>query len=399
MTTTAPATATAAPATATTPATSSSAPASSASGPGNDLRGGPHDVHDLILDDSAEVFSHGATDEVTIEVAPPGVAIPPPRRAGATAGQPVRATYTSRVVETPFAFNDLVPSWNVDLPEGAGFVAEIRVGRKKGDFWTPWLYFGTWGTGATTETKTVHDDVGVVEIDVFRSPQTFDRVQYRFVLATTAADRSPIVRRVALSCSNTLGNTLARAELSAPNDKPTDPGPPSGWMRRLPVPWRSQGVEDEAIRSQICSPTCVAMVLHFYGIDAPTAKVAALTYDPHYRIYGNWIRAVQAAHMLGSPGYLQRFGDWAAVKQHIAAGRPVIASIRAEPGELRNAPYNATDGHLIVIAGFDANDNVHVNDPAARTIEAGVVTYFQEDLQKAWLDHSGVGYVLTGPAK
>ncbi|MBI4582138.1 MAG: C39 family peptidase [Planctomycetes bacterium] len=399
------------PAPATAPASalaaSASAPASAAAsapaatsapqdgGPGNNLRGGPNDVHALLLDEAAEVFSRGATEEATIEVNPPGVAIPKPRTAGATADQPRLSTYTSRAIETEFPFNDLVPSWNVDLPEGTGVEAEIRLGRKADGSWTPYYYFGVWGTAPKPDRRIIKDDHGVIDIDTFRSSRSFDRIQYKFLLATTVPDRSPVIRRVGLAYSNTLND----AALAARFRKPIDSGPPSGWARRLPVPWRSQTVEDEKIRHSVCSPTSVSMVLQYYGVTRPTAEVAAAIYDRHYRVYGNWIRAVQAAYGYGVTGYLERFGDWDAVKRHIAAGRPVIASIRAEQGEIRHAPYRSTDGHLIVIVGFDQNGNLHINDPAAKTIEAGVATYFKEDMQKIWLDHGGVGYVLTGPVK
>ena len=32
-------------------------------------------------------------------------------------------------------------------------------------------------------------------------------------------------------------------------------------------------------------------------------------------------------------------------------------------------------------------------------MQAGVTTYFKEDLEKVWFAHGGVGYVLTGPVK
>ncbi len=385
-----------APATAPTssPATSTSSAPEDES-PGNNLRSGPYDVHALLLDETAEVFSQGATEEVTIEVNRPGVAMPAPRTAGAGAEQIRQSNYTSRVIETEFPFNDLVPSWNVDVPEGTGFEVEIRVGRKSDNSWSPWFYFGTWGITPKIESKVLEDPAGTIDVDTFRSSHPYDRIQYKFLLATTVPDRTPVIRRVGLAYSNTLGD----AQIAAKFRKPIDPGPPTGWARRLPVPWRSQTVEDEKIRHSICSPTSVSMVLQFYGINLPTPQVAAAVYDPYYKMYGNWIRAVQTAYMFGVSGYVERFGGYDALKRHIAAGHPVIASIRVAQGELRNAPYRSSAGHLIVLVGFDQNDNIHVNDPAGKTMETGVTTYHHEDLKKVWLDHGGVGYVLTGPVK
>jgi uncharacterized protein YvpB len=376
--------------------TTASAPEESANGPGNNLRSTPNDVHALLLDDSAALFSQGSTEQVTIETNPPGIAIPQPRAATAPADPPLQAVYTSRVIETAFPFNDLVPSWNVEMPEGTGFRVEIRLGRKADGFWTPFYHFGVWGNAPKPEQRIIEDGSGVIDVDTFRSTETFDRIQYRFVLTTAAAGQSPVIRRVGLAYSNTLNNEA----LAAVHRKPIDPGPPSGWARRLPVPWRSQKAEDPRIRGSICSPTSVSMVLQYYGVNVPTAQVAANVFDREYRMYGNWIRAVQTAYLYGVTGYLERFGDFEGVKRHIAAGHPVIASIRVDTaGELRGAPYKTSNGHLIVIAGFDADGNLHVIDPAAATIEAGVVTYAKEDMRKAWLEHGGVGYVLTGKGK
>ena len=45
-----------------------------------------------------------------------------------------------------------------------------------------------------------------------------------------------------------------------------------------------------------------------------------------------------------------------------------------------------------------ADGDIHVNDPAARTAETGVATYYREDMEKVWLANGGVGYVLLPPA-
>ncbi|GMU20486.1 MAG: membrane protein [Phycisphaerae bacterium] len=345
---------------------------------GNKLKATPNDVHLLILHEGSDL--------------PAGRPCTVPAQTDGELGSGVRTCVvsTSRVVSTPFPFNDLVPSWNVDVPPGAGFAVELRVGRKQGDFWTPFYYLGAWGQAPPVEPKVLRDASGFINIDYFQSTHPFDRVQYRFRMEAGDDGKRPVVRRVALACSNTLNHPdVARVHRAA-----IDPGQAEKWARRLPVPFRSQKWEDPKISGSVCSPTSTAMVMAYHGVNVPTAMVCATLWDREYRIYGNWWRAVQGAYSHGVPGYLERFGDWNAVKRHIAAGRPVIASIRASQDELQNAPYRESDGHLLVITGFDAGGNVAVNDPAAATPEQGVTTYRREDMEKVWLQRGGVGCVL-----
>ena len=72
----------------------------------------------------------------------------------------------------------------------------------------------------------------------------------------------------------------------------------------------------------------------------------------------------------------------AEIRAEIAAGRPVIVSIRAREGELAGAPYESTGGHLIVITGFDERGDVHVNDPATADPARGIVTYSNQAKQE-----------------
>lgn len=304
-----------------------------------------------------------------------------------------QAAVTERVLASPVPFNEVLPSWNVDVPEGAGFRMDVRMGHAQEDTWTAWYFFGRWGTAPDADDKHVRDDDGLVDVDVFRSKRQFDRLAYRFTPYPGQEGASPAMRRFAVCLSNTLHD-----EAWARKHRQTTEEPPRAmWGRRLDVPFRSQRDESPEIAGNICSPTSTSMVMAYRGVDRPTEAMARLIYDADYRIYGNWARAVQGAYVHGVPGYLRRFHDWNEVKACIAAGQPVIASIKDPGGKLRGSPYPHTAGHLLVIVGFDEHGNVHVNDPAGRTPEAGLITYDRQDMEKVWFGYGGVGYILESP--
>ncbi len=348
-------------------------------GTGNRLRATPNDVHGLIRDE----FLPGQLFLVGRHPLGHGVMSDGP--------EPAKTGYifTSREIETPFPFNDLVPSWNVDT-DGGGFYVLLRVGRTSDDFWSPWYYLGSWGDAPQPAAKVMEDASGFINIDYFQSKGRFNRVQYAFHLRLNDGRTGPMIRRVCLACSNTLDD----AELARKFRRRIDPGPKEKWARRLPVPFRSQKWEDEKIRGSICSPTSTSMVLEYRGVKHPTLDVCRRIWDPEYKLYGNWWRAVQGAYSFGVPGYLRRFGDWDAVKCLISHDQPIIASIKVKRGQLRSAPYRQSDGHLLVITGFTEDGDVCVNDPAAETAEKGRAVYARQDMENIWLANGGVGYIL-----
>jgi hypothetical protein len=140
------------------------------------------------------------------------------------------------------------------------------------------------------------------------------------------------------------------------------------------------------------------MVMAYRGVEQPVNDVAERALDHDANIYGNWPNNVQAAYTFGVPGYLTRVNDWAEARRLLATGQPLIASIQADRGDLRGAPYRRTNGHLIVIRGLDENGDVLVNDPAASTPEDGIITYARQDMERVWLERTaGTTYVLLPP--
>ncbi len=299
--------------------------------------------------------------------------------------------WTSAVIDRERFFNEVLLSWNVDVPQDGAFVVDLRVGRRFFDTWSPWLRIGSWGVFARDDGGVTRCDEGRVDVDVFRSSERFDRVQYRIRATDGAAGARVTVRRTSVCLSDTTGLAVERPDPQARDDRAFP-------VTRLGVPFRSQRAEDPSIQSRICSPTSVAMLLAFRGVVVPTAEVAARLHDRRHDIYGNWERAVQGAYSFGVPGYLARFSDWDDVEAQIAAGQPLVISISVkEEQKLDGAPYEATAGHLLVLAGFDDAGDVAVNDPAALTPEHGLIVYRRDQLEEAWLRRGGVAYVFTPP--
>jgi hypothetical protein len=171
---------------------------------------------------------------------------------------------------------------------------------------------------------------------------------------------------------------------------------PAGSGVRLTVPAISQMGEDPAIAHRICSPTSVAMVLGALGAPDTAASVARDVYDARLDRYGIWPAAIHAAARRGVLGYLLRFPDWAAAAWCLDHGLPVVASVRYAAGALGGAPMDATDGHLLVVTGYE-DGAVLVNDPAAPDAASVARRYRLPEFARAWLEGSAVGYLLFRP--
>lgn len=301
-------------------------------------------------------------------------------------------------------FTQALVSWNVEVPAGCAVRMDVMV-RDAGDgSWSRTLFVGSW-SGGGEEGSAVAETLGpservqktgdgvVVDVDYVRSTRPLDALRYRFTAVRGGPVRSggatpgdaPIrVHRVAVCMSD----ARSQSEAGDGDFKPARIG-------RLGVPFRSQKTGNESLTGRLCSPASVSMVLAHRGVDVPLERFATGVQDPNFGIFGNWPRNVQAAFALGVPGYLTRMNSWADLARATDAGQPVIISIAAEPGELRDAPYETTAGHLIVVEGFDERGDVLVNDPAVADAAQGQRTYKREDLTNVWLRRvDGTAYVL-----
>jgi uncharacterized protein YvpB len=290
------------------------------------------------------------------------------------------ATIESPAVETPFAFDDLVGSWNADVPKGARL--ELQASVRVGGRWTKWYSLAAIDDGTLIQADEQDDGDGKVDVDTLKLKKKADAFKYRFLI---------VARKKAV--------TLRLAAVTVSDDR-APAAPPSfsygPWVTELKVKPRSQGEEGDDYKHDICSPTSLAMILEFWGVNRPTVEIAEMVRIPKTQSFGHWPFNVAAAGSLGLEGWVARLNGIDELEHEIAAGRPVEVSLTWGPGELDGAPIKQTKGHLIVVIGFTDKGDVIVDDPAAPRA-SGRRVYKRAQFHKAWRVHKrGLAYML-GP--
>ena len=273
----------------------------------------------------------------------------------------------------------LVPS--LSLLTGVPYGVRFELSARAAGTWSPWIATATIGPASFAGLPTTTEALAC-DIDVYTSGAPLDRVRLRVRVG------APDVRALAASPWMV---TLSACDLDPTRSEKTAVSVP-----RLAVPALSQLEAPPEIALRICSPTSVAMVLAYRGVTASALSVAEDVYHGPTDRYGVWPAAIRTAGRRGIAGYLLRFPDWSSAAWCLAHDLPVIASVSYGPGELTGAPQPETSGHLVVLTGCDA-DHVFVNDPVAPTAAEVPRRYRLDEMKRAWLDRSGVGYVLFTP--
>jgi Peptidase_C39 like family len=174
------------------------------------------------------------------------------------------------------------------------------------------------------------------------------------------------------------------------------------------VPTRSEMVY-EGGDEWWCSPISLSMVMAYWAgptsapeLDQPAPVVAAGTYDHAYQGWGNWPFNTAYASAYGLRATVSCFSSIEQVEWWIDSGVPVVASIAWDNsyGEqtLSGAPLASSDGHLLVILGFDSSGNVIVNDPAGSDDSQVRRVYRRDEFTRAWFSGSGGIAYLVYPA-
>jgi len=300
--------------------------------------------------------------------------------------------YTSEVINTD-PFNTMLLSCNADTPEGTSVKVEIQV--KVNGKWSKWLNWGKWGTyiKSGSDISSQEDDLASMDEDVLQikgSDKAATSLKYKLTLETVKETVSPSIRMIAASLRNDAKpiakiykDTAAQQNLSNVD-------------KVLNVPKFSQMVRDKNIAVNICSPTCIAMAMNYYGIEITPEESAWGVYDNLGLLFGNWAFNCAYAGSYGLEAYTDFFNSMDDIKREILNGNPVIASVKYKSDEsvqgdlpvLHGAPIDKTEGHLVLVCGFtheNGKEYVVVNDPAAKDDNSVSVKYLASEFDKAWV--------------
>ena len=302
---------------------------------------------------------------------------------------------TSPEILTTFNYQEAIASWNASTP--AGSWVEVQFRAQYGTRWSKWYVLGIWASDYSTirrhSVQSQGDSDGFVAVDTFVSSnkkETTNKFQLKLRLFSANGSTVPTVRNVSVAYST-----------SAPKTASVSAGNPALWNTLITVPECSQMVYPDG-GEVWCSPTSTSMVLAYLdgytGPCEPRVRAAVDgVYDWIYAGHGNWPFNTAYAATFGYEGYVARFTSLAKAEEYVAAGVPVIMSIAWGKGDLTNSGVDSTNGHLLVLVGFDAAGNLIVNDPASPENETVQRTYLRSEFEPLWLQASGGTVYLIYP--
>jgi hypothetical protein len=325
-------------------------------------------------------------------------------------------TWDSPAISPGFTFTRLVASWNADTPGDSRLRIEVQATTNAGET-SDWYVLGIWAADQHATTRTSingqADALGKVDTDtLYARAAPFASYTVRIRLErSSSAEASPSVR--------TLGAEVADFTYSEslPTSSPLSTG---GDGIELQVPGLSQEVHARQYPQwggggeAWCSPTATEMVVEFWG-RSPSAEdlawvdpsytdpsvdfAARSTYDAAYRGTGNWPFNTAYAARFSLTAFVTQLRSLTEAERFVRAGIPLVVSIASRPGELDGFLFSGgTNGHLVVIVGFDASGRPIVNDPAAWSNASVRRVYDRAQFERVWLRGSaGTTYVIHPP--
>ena len=321
------------------------------------------------------------------------------------------ATWTAPSVSPGLPFTRLVASWNADTPAAGSLRIEARTTTDAGES-SDWYTLGIWAADdhaiQRTSLNGQSDALGKVDTDTLAArAHPFASYTLRVRLDRASADDPPpTVRLLAAQVSDftySAAVPTSKALSAEPIELNVAPLSQEVHARQYPQ-WGGGG-------EAWCSPTSTQMVVEYWGRGPTTDDLAWVdpaygdpsvdfaarsTYDAAYRGTGNWPFNTAYAARFGLEAFVTQLHSLSEAEQFVRAGIPLVASIASRPGELDGFLFaGGTNGHLVVIAGFDGAGRPIVNDPAAWSNSTVRRVYNRAQFERVWLRGSaGTVYVI-----
>lgn len=301
-----------------------------------------------------------------------------------TVPQSNAVTFTSPALKANLDWNEMVLSWNVEMPSSAWLIIEARA--IYDDHATRFYNMGRWSRDLAQYPResVLHqkDADGNVSTDTLVLSRPCRKFQVRLTVGGPARAETKI---------KFLGVSLTDSTA-----KPA-PLPPEhlAWGKTLPVPERSQMAYPNG--GVLCSPTTVSMLLAYWAQERSRSEwekdvpeITSQVWDTNWKGTGNWsFNVAYAGSLPGLRAYVTRLSDVVELEMLIAKGIPVGLSVCYN--RLRGKSKEPS-GHLVVCVGFTEQGDPVINDPGtSRNVRK---TFSRENLVSGWAYSHNTVYLV-----
>ncbi|ACC97700.1 hypothetical protein Emin_0134 [Elusimicrobium minutum Pei191] len=285
---------------------------------------------------------------------------------------------TSKIIPLPFNADTFILTPCAIMPKGSCITIEIKF--FKGPSKTQWLKYLHIEKNNNLSFNE-KNELGHFDTDIFKAAEYIDSFKYRITAKGKVSFNS-------LNCVITKHKALF--DLEAATEQADQP---SVILNIKPISQIQHGFER---KNRICSPTCIAMALDYFGISSSLQETVDGVYDKKADTYGNWVFNASYAGLYGLENAVIRCDTVKQAQNIVSAGIPLIASISFKEGELKSAPQKETPGHLVLIKGFTKQGDFIVNDPGAETDAQVEKIYDKTEFAAAWLKNKkGLCYKIS----
>ena len=287
---------------------------------------------------------------------------------------------TSKAIKTPFVFDKLVLSVSAKPDKKAALLLQASV--KTSDGWSSFYklsYISQDYKKSFAEQKDKFAQTNVDELLVKKGASAF-----KYQLTILGKAKIDLISVSVCKKGAKYDKSLAQETLDLKH------------FELDLTPMSQKEFEDKKLRNIICSATSLAMVLDYFGKKTNLKEVCCGVKDEQTGIFGNWPLNIAYASQLGLRAAVVHCASLAQAEGEILQARPLIVSIAFKNSALKNSPQKQTDGHLVVIAGFDEKGNPIVYDPAAPSAQTVRRIYDRKQFAQAWLKNKkGLAYAIS----